>query len=60
MRALDRYEYSIINGSLWLGELYSVGEVEGEGADAVAVRYRPTDPGVHVDGYEQILYPITP
>jgi Rieske Fe-S protein len=60
VRALDRYEYSIIDGSLWLGDLYSVGEVEGEGADAVAVRYRATDPGVHVDGLEQVLYPITP
>jgi len=60
VRALDRFEYSIINGSLWLGELYSVGVVEGEGADAVAARYRHTDPGVHVDGYEAVLYPITP
>jgi len=60
VRALDRYEYSIIDGSLWLGTPYSVAEVEGEGADAVAVRYRATDPGVHVDGLEQYLYPITP
>jgi Rieske Fe-S protein len=60
VRALDRYEYSIINGSLWLGQRYSVGTVEGEGADAVAVRYPATDPGVHVDGIEQVLYPITP
>jgi Rieske Fe-S protein len=60
VRALDRYEYSIIDGSLWLGSLYSVGEVEGQGADAVAVRYRATDPGVHVDGIEAWLYPITP
>lgn len=60
VRALDRYEYSIIDGSLWLGAPYSVGEVVGEGADAVAVRYRATDPGVHVDGLEQYLYPITP
>ena len=60
VRALDRFEYSVINGSLWLGELYSVAEVEGEGADAVAVRYRHTDPGVHVDGAEAWLYPITP
>ncbi len=60
VRALDRYEYSIIDGSLWLGKLYAVAEVEGQGADAVAVRYRATDPGVHVDGLEQYLYPITP
>lgn len=60
VRALDRYEYSIIDGSLWLGTPYSVGEVMGEGADAVLVRYRAADPGVHVDGLEQYLYPITP
>ena len=42
--------YSIMDGNLWLGELYSVAEVEGTGADAVAsVRH---DPGMHVDGFE--------
>ncbi len=60
VRSLDRYEFSIIDGSLWLGTPYSVGTVEGEGAEAVVYRYRATDPGVHVDGPEQILYPITP
>jgi Rieske Fe-S protein len=60
VRALDRYEYSIIDGSLWLGNPYSVAEVEGEGADAVIVKYRAADPGVHVDGAEQYLYPIVP
>jgi Rieske Fe-S protein len=60
VRALDRYEYSIINGSLWLGAPYSVGSVEGQGADATVVRYRSADPGVHVDGPEQIFYPIVP
>ena len=60
VRALDRYEFSIIDGSLWLGSPYSVSEVEGEGADAVIVKYRPADPGVHLDGQEQYLYPITP
>ena len=33
-RALDRYEFSIRNGRLWLGGLYSVGRVEGTGAGA--------------------------
>ena len=60
VRALDRYEYSIVDGSLVLGSPYSVAEVEGEGADAVIVKYRGADPGVHVDGPEQILYPIVP
>jgi Rieske Fe-S protein len=60
VRALDRYEFSIIDGNLWLGNPYSVSEVEGEGADAVIVKYRASDPGVHVDGPEQVLYPIVP
>ncbi|HEU4449980.1 MAG TPA: hypothetical protein VFR63_08400 [Gaiellaceae bacterium] len=60
VRALDRYEYSIIDGSLWLGTPYSVGEVEGQGADALVVRYDASDPGVHVDGPEQIFYPYVP
>jgi Rieske Fe-S protein len=60
VRALDRYEYSIIDGSLWLGAPYSVGKVEGQGADATVVKYRAADPGVHVDGPEQIFYPIVP
>jgi len=60
VRALDRYEYSIVDGSLWLGTPYSVSEVEGEGADAVVVKYGVADPGVHVDGPEQIFYPIVP
>jgi menaquinol-cytochrome c reductase iron-sulfur subunit len=60
VRALDRYEYSIINGDLWLGAPYSVSKVRGTGADAVVIRYRAADPGVHVDGPEQILYPFSP
>jgi Rieske Fe-S protein len=60
VRSLDRYEYSIIDGSLWLGAPYSVGEVTGQGADAVVTRYRATDPGVHVDGPEEYLYPYSP
>jgi Rieske Fe-S protein len=60
VRALDRFEYSIVDGGLVLGAPYSVAEVEGEGADAVIVKYRASDPGVHVDGAEQYLYPIVP
>lgn len=60
VRALDRYEFSIVEGRLVLGAPYSVAEVEGEGADAVIVKYDASDPGVHVDGYEQYLYPYVP
>ena len=58
VRALDRYEYSIVDGNLWLGAVYSVSEVDGEGADAVIVKYSAADPGVHVDGPEQVLLPL--
>jgi Rieske Fe-S protein len=58
VRSLDRYEYSIRDGRLLLRETYSVGKVKGEGKDARIVKYDQTTPGVHVDGPEQILYPI--
>ncbi len=58
VRALDRAEFSIKDGKLWLGEYYSVGEVKGTGARARIKRYGHTSPGVHVDGIEAWLYPI--
>lgn len=60
VRALDRYTYSIVNGNLVLGERFAVGEVEGEGADAVLKTYTRSDPGQHVDGPEAWLYPASP
>ncbi|HSK15770.1 MAG TPA: Rieske 2Fe-2S domain-containing protein [Gaiellaceae bacterium] len=60
VRALDRYEYSIVNGNLQLGAPYSVGNVEGTGTEAVVYRYKVADPGVHVDGVSQVLYPYVP
>ena len=58
VRALDRYEYLIRNGRLVLGKTYSVGDVEGSGANARIKRYKLVDPGVHVDGIEAWLYPL--
>ena len=58
VRSLDRFAYSIVNGNLVLGTLYSVGHVEGTGADAKISRYTSASPGVHVDGIEHWLYPI--
>ena len=58
VRSLDRFAYSIVNGNLVLGTLYSVGHVEGTGADAKISRYTSASPGVHVDGIERWLYPI--
>ena len=60
VRALDRYRFAIRNGRLVLTEPYSVGEVDGTGADAVIHAYDWVNPSVHVDGPESILYPLEP
>jgi Rieske Fe-S protein len=60
VRALDRYEFKIANGRLLLGKTYSVGEVDGTGAEAKIKKYELTGPGQHVDGPEALLYPIQP
>jgi Rieske Fe-S protein len=60
VRALDRYDYEIRNGRVFLVDLYSVGKVEGEGKEAVLTKYELMNPGLHVDGPEQIFYPIGP
>ena len=58
VRALDRYEFSIRGGNLWLGTSYSVSEVDGTGKDATITKYQRMYPGEHVDGIEQVLYPL--
>jgi Rieske Fe-S protein len=60
VRALDRYRFAIRDGRLVLTEPYSVGEVDGTGADAVIHAYDWVNPSVHVDGLEAILYPLEP
>jgi Rieske Fe-S protein len=60
VRALDRYEYSIRNGNLWLAKTYSVGKVKGTGANAQIAKYPLAGPGEHVDGIEKWLYPVDP
>lgn len=57
-RALDRYEFSIRDSRLYLESLYSVGRVDGSGADAQihAVPWRP--PGEPASGPESLLYPV--
>jgi menaquinol-cytochrome c reductase iron-sulfur subunit len=60
VRALDRYRYSIQGNRLQLEEPYSVGKVTGEGAEAQMTAYDIADPGIHVDGLEQIFYPYVP
>jgi menaquinol-cytochrome c reductase iron-sulfur subunit len=58
VRSLDRFEFSIVNGNLVLGRIFSVGSVEGTGAKARMTKYYKAYPGVHVDGIEKWLYPI--
>jgi Rieske Fe-S protein len=58
VRALDRAQFSVRDGRLWLGSFYSVGKVEGSGARARINKYGRAAPGVHVDGPEAWLYPI--
>jgi Rieske Fe-S protein len=58
VRALDRTEFSIVNGNLVLGQFFSVAKVEGAGAKARIYKYGRQVPGVHVDGYSAWLYPI--
>jgi Rieske Fe-S protein len=59
-RALNRYEYSIVNGRLVLGQPYSVSHVDGTGKDARIHAYKLAGPGQHVNGWEQVMYPVQP
>ncbi|MFL5966990.1 MAG: ubiquinol-cytochrome c reductase iron-sulfur subunit [Gaiellaceae bacterium] len=60
VRALDRYEYAIKNGHLILLKTFSVSHVDGTGKDATIHKYRLAGPGQHIDGWEQIFYPLQP
>jgi Rieske Fe-S protein len=59
-RALDRYEFSIRNGHLWLGRLYSVSRVDGTGAQARIHAFALKGAGEPVTGLESWLYPLDP
>ena len=59
-RALDRYEFSIRNGHLWLERLYSVSHVDGTGATARIHGFLLRGPGEPVSGPESWLYPVDP
>ncbi len=60
VRALDRYDFEIVDGRLKLGKPYSVSKVTGTGKDARIHKYKLAGPGQHVDGWEQLLYPLQP
>lgn len=58
VRALDRAEFSIRDGRLFIGSFYSVDRVEGAGARARIKKFGRMPPGVHVDGASAWLYPL--
>jgi Rieske Fe-S protein len=60
VRGLDRYQFSIVDGHLLLGNAYSVRRVVGKGADARITKYQLSGPGQHLDGLEGWLYPLQP
>jgi quinol---cytochrome c reductase iron-sulfur subunit, bacillus type len=60
VRGLDRFEFLIKNGHLYLGDTYSVAKVTGSGAQAKIKRYELAGPGQHIDGIESWLYPLQP
>ena len=59
-RALDRYEFSIRDGHLWLGRLYSVSRVQGTGAEAQIHGSALQGAGQPLTGAESWFYPIAP
>ena len=60
VRALDRFQFSVVHQRLLLGSPYSVSEVEGTGGTARIYKWNKAFPGVHVDGPQSWLYPIQP
>jgi len=60
VRALDRYAFSIVDGRLVLGALYSVSRVRGTGAAARIPAFPLRDPGQPASGPEALLYPVQP
>jgi len=59
-RALDRYQFSIRNGRLILGPIYSVSRVDGSGGTARIHSFKRLGDGEPASGPESLLYPIDP
>jgi quinol---cytochrome c reductase iron-sulfur subunit, bacillus type len=60
VRALDRYNFAIKDGHIVLLSMYSVSKVEGTGSQAKIHKYKLVGPGEHLDGVEQVFYPLNP
>jgi len=59
-RALDRYQFSIRHGHLWLEGIYSVSRVQGSGATAQIHSFKRLGDGEPATGPESLLYPLDP
>ena len=59
-RALDRYQFSIRRGHLWLGDIYSISRVQGAGANARIHSFKRLGDGEPATGPESLLYPSDP
>jgi Rieske Fe-S protein len=59
-RALDRYQFSIRNGRLVLGPLYSVSRVDGAAGTARIHSFKRLGDGEPAAGPESLLYPVDP
>jgi len=59
-RALDRYQFSIRNGRLILGPIYSVSRVDGAGGTARIHSFKRLGDGEPASGPESLLYPVDP
>jgi Rieske Fe-S protein len=59
-RALDRYQFSIRNGHLWLERIFSVSRVDGTGAQARIHAFARLGDGEPATGPESLLYPFDP
>jgi menaquinol-cytochrome c reductase iron-sulfur subunit len=60
VRALNRFEFAIVDGHLVLGSMFSVSKVDGSGGSAKIHKYELAGPGQHIDGPEAWLYPLQP
>ena len=59
-RALDRYQFSVRNGRLILGPIYSVSRVDGAGGTARIHSFKRLGDGEPASGPESLLYPVDP
>ena len=60
VRGLDRYQFSIRNGRLVLGPIYSVSRVDGAGSAARIHSVKRLGDGEPATGPESLLYPVDP